>query len=134
MQNFCHSSHYSTNTCLPVLHFSVFFEGSLVSAANINLGPQGASLTNPPFGPHLFHISNPPLFSVERIQGEDLRDLGLSGVSSSPNPTLESTIFACSSSPDPRCVPIHCLTVIRDQRGAHCTVEQGAAGGASCRG
>ena len=103
-----------------MLHFSVFSDGSLDVAANINLGPQGASLTNPPFGPHLLHIRS-PLFSVETIQHDfrvRISDLGLPRMSSSStNPILEPTIFACSSPPDPCCVPIHCLSVIRGERG-----------------
>ena len=81
-----------------------------------------------PRGPHSpIHPSAPtsstsdPLFSVETIQHDfrvRISDLGLPRMSSSStNPILEPTIFACSSPPDPPCVPIHCLPVIREGGG-----------------
>ena len=126
---FSHSCHYSSNTCL-----CCTFQSSLRAVwyrRPISIwdprGPHSPIQIHPTLRPPPPQHHEAPLFSVERTQqGEDLRSGTLWGCPGPlPIPILESIHHLCSSSPDPRCVPIHCLTVIRDHRGAHCTGGQG---------
>ena len=105
--------HYcSTNSCL-----CCTFQSSLTAVWMwwpISIwDPRGSHQST--LRPHLLHI-RPPCFQWKQFRAS-VYDLGLPGMASSTDPILEPTIFAFSSPPDPPCVPIHCLSVIREGRG-----------------